>query len=193
MTTPINPYDAPRSLPAPSPTASLPVRVSGVMTADDALSALKAVGKWNPKPMIWLSLAAILLGAGLLVASGGRKGWILPATICVAGVLVLAVWLRAKTRFVANWNARPEHSHPLTWTFSDDGLFVETINSKHLHAWTAFVTVRVTPNMLVLTQQGGQMFNFIPRRFFTSESDWEAVGKFLTQRLPAVYSGISGA
>jgi len=181
--TSINPYEPARERSVPSPVGALPVRATGVVTAEDALSALAAVGKWRPWRTPLLVLPVMLL-AGVAWLLNPRGGWFGPAMMVVAGLVLLSAPFRAKGKFAKTWNARPEHAHPIVWTFSDEGLFIESINSKHLHSWSTFVSARVLPDKLILTQHGGQMFNFIPRRCFNTDADWQTVCQLIASKLP---------
>ena len=119
----------------------------------------------------------------LLITWRGRV-WFVPLIFCFACVFLLALSFRVKARFVQSWHGRPEHAQPIVWTFSDEGLFVEAINSKHLYSWQAYVDALIAADKIILAQQGGQMFNFIPRRCFETDTDWQTVCQLVASKLP---------
>jgi len=182
--TPVNPYEPPRSATPATIAGRLPVRATGVLTPEDALRALAAVGKWRPWRFSLIGLS--IMAVGLLVLSQGAGGikWPLIFAAAIFGLAMALGVLNAKRKFRKAWNARPEHAQPIVWTFSDEGLFIESMNSKHLHSWTAFVYARITPDKLILAQHGDAMFNFVPRRCFDTDADWLAVSQLLVARLP---------
>lgn len=180
----VNPYQPPLEARLVESPGSLPVRVGGVLTADDAITTLRKVGKWRPWQGAVITIPlAIIIAIGFAVNDQMRNVWVPIVTVGIAMVIALWLVLGAKGRMQKQWNSRPEHANPMMWTFSEDGLFVETTNSKHLHAWSAFTQASVSPEMLILTQQGNAMWNFIPRRFFSSDADWYAVTQLLAAKL----------
>jgi len=140
--------------------------------------------------MPWALIPALILLtiiAGLNFQRGDQ--WEIVIAWGVCAVICLGLPLRARQRFVAAWNSRNDHHHPVSWTFSDEGLFTETVNAKALHSWTAYTRVTITRDHVVLAQQGGQSFNFVPRRFFETEGDWLAVRQLLASKLPVRETG----
>lgn len=189
----VNPYEPPsQGTRAPS-VLTLPVRASGVLTSDDAITALRIVGKWR----VWVGSLVVAVLIGVV---GIAHAWIQPAPIDwiwpmlfwgVMAVSALFLPLQAKHRFAKTWNARPENQSPITWSFSEEGLYVETARSKHLHSWEAFDGTKVAREQLVLVQNGGEMFNFIPRRFFESEAAWNAACQLVASRVSMRQAGSS--
>jgi hypothetical protein len=180
----LNPYQTPRADKLLSQPGSLPVRVTGMMTADDSLAALKAVGKWHPW-RIPLIVFPVLIWVMFTAFDQWRAvGWFPPLVVLVAGLFLLTFPLRIKRRFVKAFRARTEYAQPVTWTFSDEGLLTETIHAKTLRVWSGFAYVKITPTLIVLAQPGDAMFNFIPRRLFETEGDWLAVTQLLAAKLP---------
>jgi hypothetical protein len=183
--TSINPYEPPQIGSATSRPVRLPVRVSGVLTAEDAIESLRAVGKWRTwlVPLV-VAPTLLLIGGLILLTWPIVVDWRLPVALGVFALVMMLTPIRARQRFRKQWKARPEHHQPIVWTFSPDDLLIEATNSKHLHAWTGFIYAKITPDKLILAQQGGAMFNFIPRRFFETEDDWVAVCDLLSNKLP---------
>jgi len=184
--TAINPYEPPREpLPQVAVPGTLPVRATGILTGDDFVGTLKAVGQWRPRLAIVAVVVLVLSLVYLVTARGmGEHLWLGATGVAVALVLLLLFITRGKRRLRDQWNARVEHREPISWTFAEEGLYIETVHSKHFHAWTAFVQASIRPDKLILTQQGGGMWNFIPRRFFASEGDWQAATQLVTAKLP---------
>src|SRR5262245_47963318 len=60
--TPINPYQPPREGAVVSPVSALPVRATGIATAEDALAALTALGKFQVGRIRFWSLFFLALG-----------------------------------------------------------------------------------------------------------------------------------
>jgi hypothetical protein len=184
--TPTNPYEPPRPEIAAVGAAQLPVQVSGVLTPQDAIAALRAVGKWKPwrLSIIAASIGLAIISIQVLNRPPGGIRWPVVMLVAVVAVALSLAPITAKQKFVKSWNSRPENNKPITWTFSEEGLFIEAAHSKHLHAWTAFPYMRMTPSQLILAQHGDAMFNFIPRRFFNSDADWQAACQLLATKLP---------
>jgi hypothetical protein len=189
--TSLNPYQSFSSggvFPAAQP-AKLPVRVTGQITADDVLAALKAVGKWRPWRTAFLFASILIVIAAHSAANRRRGMWIGSLFLVVPLLMALLALLRARRRLVNSWNARPEYQHPVSWTFSHEGLLIETVSSKTLRDWSGFLYAKVTPDRIVLAQPGDAMFNFVPRRFFGTEGDWVAVCQLLAAKLPVRETG----
>src|SRR5437762_1377129 len=144
--------------------SKLPIRIAGRLTGNDAIAALRAAGKLYPWKVLVIMLGFMVVVVGVVVAEGGRAEPTL-AFVVLGGLWVMfALWRRGRVaRSVA---ARPELQQPVTWVFSEEGLFIETSVSKTLHAWGAFSEARITPQMIILARHGGEMFHFVPRRFF---------------------------
>ena len=183
----INPYQPFMSdgvAPAVVP-SKLPVRVTGQITADDAIASLKAAGKWRTWRVSVLILALLVAFTLASMTNRRRKAaWPVPIATIVASVFVLTAPLRTRHRFVKAWNARTEYQHPVSWTFSPEGLLTETISSKTLRDWSGFLYAKITGDRIVLAQPGDVMFNFVPRRYFESEGDWAAVCQLVATKLP---------
>lgn len=183
----INPYESPKlgQIPADGQ-ARLPVRATGILLPDDGIAALKAVGKW-PTWRGWTIILGFLIVVSLVTGlSIPQNGPVVGATVGAIGlVLYVSLLVSARPRFAKMWNSRPEHMQPMTWTFAEDGLFVETANSKHLHQWTSFLYFKATSNQLIIAQQGDMQFNFVPKRMFADETDWETVQNLLAAKLAA--------
>ena len=165
--------------------AKLPVRVTGLITADDVIASLKAVGKWR----YWripLLVLPVLLMITFVTLTNRRRGvaWPVPIVSIAAGLFLLTAPLRARHRFIKSWNARTEFQHPVSWTFSNEGLFTETVSSKSLRDWSGFIYAKITPDRIVLAHPGETMFSFIPRRLFSTEDDWTATCQLLAAKLP---------
>jgi len=189
----VNPYESPSHRTNSPMAQTFPLRATGVLRPDDAISALKAIGKWRA----WLGsliVATIIIVVGIVLALNqpAPNDWVWPAIFCgVMAVFALLLPLQVRHRFANTWNARPENQAPVTWTFSDDGLLVETTRSKHLHFWEAFDSITVTRDQLILAQNGGVMFNFIPRRFFESDDEWTAVCQLVAAKVRMRQTGAS--
>jgi len=169
----------------PAQAAKVPVRVTGSITADDAITSLKAVGKWRTWRVSLIVLPLLLLITLATMTNGRRRIiWPVPIAMITASVLLVTAPLRAKRRFIQSWNTRPDYHHPISWTFSNEGLLTETINSKTLRDWSGFLYARITPDRIVLAQPGDVMFSFVPRRLFSSEEEWTAVCQLLAAKLP---------
>jgi hypothetical protein len=184
--TAINPYEPPREVLQPlAAPGTLPVRATGILTADDFVDTLKAVGQWRPrlvqKVIVVLAVGSVLVA---FVAYGVDGLLVVVPPLGAACALVLWGTIAGKRRLEKIWNARPENREPMSWTFSEEGLYVETVNSKHFHAWNGFTKGTIWPDKLILTQQGEGMWNFIPRRFFATEGDWQAVTQLVAGQLP---------
>jgi hypothetical protein len=182
----LNPYQPPESAPVRAEMVGPgPIIASGVLTADDAISALRSVGKWRPWlfPVLMIPIIAIVAISTVNQQLLGRN-W-LPAIVApVFAVIVLWLSLGARSRMTKQWNARPEHLHPVRWTFHPNGLAIETLHSNSFLAWPSFTSVKIMPDQVILTQHGGAMWNFIPRRTFASDADWLAVTQMLATKLP---------
>lgn len=168
--------------------AKLPVRVTGLITADDVIASLKAVGKWRT----WrtaLFLVPIMLILFSLGAGNRRRLPLLLIFFMIPLVIAILAPLRARWRLKKSWRAHTEYHQPVSWTFSEDGLFVETVNSKSLRHWAGFVYAKITPERIVLAHPGDQMFNFVPRRLFESDAQWVAVCQLLASKVPVKESG----
>lgn len=160
----------------------LPITVSGLLTPDDCIAALKAVGKWRVWWIPSLALLGIaLIGANLPAVRGGA-GRVGLTMILLAGLFLLTYPLRMRRRFVRTWQARTEFSHPVSWTFADDGLLTETVNAKNFRDWNGFAYAKITPRQIVLSYPGNAMFSFVPKRFFTDD-DWTCVCQHLNMKL----------
>jgi hypothetical protein len=169
----------------PAQAAKVPVRVTGSITADDAIESLKAVGKWRTWRISLIVLPLlVLITLATLTNRRRRIVWPVPIATITAGVLLMTAPLRAKRRFVRSWNNRPDYHHPISWTFSHEGLLTETINSKTLRDWSGFVYAKITPERIVLAQPGDMMFSFVPRRLFSSDGEWTAACQLLAAKLP---------
>jgi hypothetical protein len=182
----LNPYQPPESEPVRAEVVGPgPIIASGVLTADDAISALRAVGKWRPWlfPVLAIPIIAIFAISTVNQQLLGRN-WLPTIVAAVFAVIVLWLSFSARSRMTKQWNARNENQHPVRWTFHADGLAIETIQSKHYLAWSSFTSVKLLPDQVILTQQGGTMWNFIPRRTFASDADWLAVTQMLATKLP---------
>jgi len=189
MSMSINPYQTPReglSAARPSP---LPVRATGVLTVDDAIAALRTEGKWNAWRNVLIFVGVFSIITGLLMLQRPRQLGVMAVYLGIGSLIVVLAALRARSRFAKSWNARFENQQPISWTISEEGLLIETANSKHLHSWGAFIKAKVTPDKIIITQQGGAMFNFIPRRFFETDGDWLAVRQLLASKLPLRETG----
>jgi hypothetical protein len=182
----INPYEPPQAAPISTElVGSAPITASGVLTADDAISALRAVGKWRP----WfLPLVAIPIFAIVAISTMNQplfaRNWVPMIAVVVSVVFVLSLSFRARSRMTKQWNARTENLYPVRWTFHAEGLEIETMQSKHYLAWSSFISVKIMPDQVILTQQGGTMWNFVPRRNFRSDADWQVVTQVLATKLP---------
>lgn len=183
----INPYQPPQpELVAAELVGPGPITASGVLTADDAIAALRAMGKWRPwlLPLIAIPIFAIA-ALSTLNQPVLPRNWLPIIAAAIFLTAALSLGFGARTRMAKQWIARPENLHPIRWTFQSDGLMIETVHSRHYLAWPSFSSARILPDKIVLTQHGGTMFNFIPRRMFTSEADWHAVSQMLAAKLPA--------
>ena len=184
--TSMNPYQTPMSggvFPAAVP-SKLPVRVTGLITADDVIASLKVVGKWQPWRTSLVVVPILLVFAALSAANRRRGAWVPLLVFVVPLVMLLLAPLRARRRLLVSWNSRPEYQHPVSWTFSNEGLLTETISSKTLRDWSGFLYAKIMPDRIVLAQPGDMMFSFVPRRFFESEGDWAAVCQLLAIKVP---------
>jgi hypothetical protein len=112
------------------------------------------------------------------------RNWVPMIAVVVSVVFVLSLSFRARSRMTKQWNARTENLYPVRWTFHAEGLEIETMQSKHYLAWSSFISVKIMPDQVILTQQGGTMWNFIPRRMFRSDADWQVVTQVLATKLP---------
>jgi len=169
----------------PARAAKVPVLITGLITADDAIASLKAVGKWRTWRISLLILPLLILVTFASMTNRRRRVvWPVPIATITAGAFLMTAPLRAKHRFVKSWNARPDYLHPISWTFSHEGLLTETINSKTLRDWSGFQYAQITADRIVLAQPGDMMFSFVPRRLFASEDDWSAVCQLLAAKLP---------
>src|SRR5262245_32316739 len=169
----------------PAQLAKVPVRVTGLITADDAIASLKTVGKWRTWRVSLIILPLVILVTFATMSNRRRRViWPVPVAMVTAGIFLMTAPLRARYRFVKSWNSRPDYQQPVSWTFSHEGLLTETINSKTLRDWSGFVYARITPDRIVLAQPGDAMFSFVPRRLFSSDAEWTAVCQLLEAKLP---------
>jgi hypothetical protein len=186
-----NPYDSPtvtdtKVLPAP-----LPVRARGVLTPEDARQALNvAFRQGSGIVLIATAVAVVVLFAGAALLAFRNPGhesefWPSAAALTIVGSFFIPMYLVLhRRRFARMWNSRAENQQPVTWTFSADGLLIETASGKQLQFWSSFIYALTTTDKLILAQQGGMQFNFVPRRFFETEEDWAAVRQLLAEKLP---------
>ena len=69
----INPHQPPREAISTTYAARLPVRVTGMLKVDDAIAALKAVGKWLPRRYALALIPALLLLTVIMGLAGLAK------------------------------------------------------------------------------------------------------------------------
>src|SRR5262245_6586803 len=190
----INPYQPPQSGVSSAHPGPLPVRATGVMTADDARRALAAATKTGTFSLKAVAVAIVLMFLFMAVMSRHHSVyrfelWASAIELpVILGILTLLFFMARRT-FNAAWNAHPENHQPVTWTFSEDGLFVETATSKHLHYWTSFIYAKIPADTLILAKPGGTLFTCVPRKFFESDEDWAAVCNLLALKLPVRETG----
>jgi hypothetical protein len=169
--------------------AKLPVRVTGLITAEDVIGSLKAVGKWQPWRTVMIAVPMLLLVAFLQGINRPRRGGALPILLLIPLIMLLLIPLRARRRVLNSWKDRPEYHQPISWTFSEEGVLIETISSQTLRSWNGFLYAHITPDRIVLAQPGDAMFNFVPRRLFESDGQWLAVCQLLASKLPVRETG----
>ena len=183
----INPYQPPQSGPSSAHPAPLPVRVTGVLTAEDAQRALRAA--MGGRRAFWFIIsgaAVVVLGTiGLMIWQGDWiRLWAAAFQVVAVVIIGCVLFVLSKRRFAASWNGRPENRQPVSWTFSNEGLLIETTSGKQLHYWNSFAYATIPADKVILAQRGGLMFNFVPRRLFETDEDWAAVCQLLALKLP---------
>jgi len=179
-----NPYQSPGPHVAIKVTGIVPVRVSGLLTATDAIKALGAVGKWRTWPYYALAITLVLIAVALMIRQLPSVSIVSISVFLVGAVFFAIRPLILRIRFIRSWNARPEYQQPITWVFSDEGIFVESTMSKHQQAWEAYQYAKISTNEIVLAHHGNAMFNFVPVRFFASEQELAAVRQMIAAKLP---------
>jgi hypothetical protein len=162
----------------------LPVKVTGLVTAEDSLKALAIVGKWRPWRVVFVAVPALIWLVFVVSIDGGGLGWFSLMVIVMVSLLLLMGVFQVKHRYFKAFDARIEYRQPVTWTFSSEGLLTETIHSKTLRLWNGFAYAKITPELIVLAHHGDAMFNFVPRRLFETEGDWLVVGQLLAEQVP---------
>lgn len=114
---------------------------------------------------LWLVLAALFAwmnGTEVRHASALQRLYmLLPLGICGV-VFLLMAWISP------HYRARRVILREVTWTFSNDGVRLESNVSKADLRWEAFLKYRETPKLFLLFVQKG-MAQFIPKRVLTAE------------------------
>ncbi len=184
MTEP-NPYQPPAPIRAELVTRILPIGATGVLSASDAIRALRAVGKWRTWTYYALAAALALVGAVMFVPTAQGKISLLTIAFFGVSFLFLLTYPQiVRIRFERSWKARPEYQKPITWVFSEDGIFVETSHSKQQQSWNTFLYAKFTAHEIIFAHHGNMHFNFVPIRFFASEQDVTAARDLIAAKLP---------
>jgi hypothetical protein len=143
------------------------------------------LGKWRPfRTSLFLVALSLVVAA---IATGNKPG-IRIHVLVVVGVIGLLLTIASasslRDRFAKQFYTSPQIANPIVWTFSAEGLLIQTVNTSSLHAWSSFERATITPAVVILEHPGGSSFNFIPRRFFASEVDYLAARQLIGTKLP---------
>ena len=161
------------------------ISVTGFLSSDDAVQAMKVLGKWRPFRTSLFLVAFSLAAAAIATA---HKPGIRIHVLVVVGVIGLLLTIgsasRVRPKFASQFYANPEIANPIVWTFSAEGLLIQTVNTSSLHAWNLFGRATITPTVVILEHLGGLSFNFIPRRLFASEADYLMTCQLISAKLP---------
>ncbi|HEX5105035.1 MAG TPA: YcxB family protein [Pirellulaceae bacterium] len=159
--------------------------VTGLLSADDAIRAMKVLGKWRPFRTGLLFVAFLLVIAAIATTQKPDIRIHVLVVVGAIGSLVAIGWASSvRDKFTKQFCANPEIANPIVWTFSGEGLLIQTANTSSLHAWNSFEKATITPTVVILAHHGGLSFNFIPRRLFASEADYSATCQLISAKLP---------
>jgi hypothetical protein len=190
----INPYELPRPAPSPCCSGRLPVRVTGILTAEDAIHALQSLGVGRKWRRILVCCGSAGVAAGLFVAVVFHYQ-VVGILIALTSFFSIENALFAWKRNLRNaWGGRDDYKHPVTWSFCEDALRVETIRHNEQYHWNNVVDLRVTHNQVAIMgkQANSPVLVFVPRRFFDAEEDWAAVCQLIAHKVVVRQGGTVG-
>jgi hypothetical protein len=159
--------------------------VTGLLSSDDAVRAMKVLGKWHPfRPSLLLVAVSLVVAAIATAHKPGIRIHVLVVVGVIGLLLTIGSASRARDKFAAQFYTNPQIANPIVWTVSAEGLLIQTVNTSASHAWNSFERATITPAVVILEHPGGLSFNFIPRRLFASEADYLTTCQLISAKLP---------
>ncbi len=166
-------------------------RVEGAISWEDWKHVQQLIGR------PWLSrlgrvgcllalLILVLIPAGLAVyrhGIGELGPWLLvSAPVILVFIVLLFVWPALRLR--RQWKRQKGPFGPFEVRVWEEGVeFIEQ-TSAAMVAWAGFAKFVLTDRVLLLYHVGAQVVRFIPRAFFSSEEEWEALLRLVREKLP---------
>ncbi|MDA0657687.1 MAG: YcxB family protein [Planctomycetota bacterium] len=168
------------------------IRIRFLWTADEILNGFRWHWRHKFRPLFryafWLILAAMIIrGACNVFLSGSSVAGLLPL---LAGLFVLF-----QMRLLSPWlirrqfAKRPDRDTEIEWRVSSDVLYARGAHGNSEFTWQALAKVVQTPAGF-LFYPTEQIFHWIPRHGFSSDTDYDRLSQVAQQNAPVFYRNV---
>ena len=151
------------------------IQIKGQFTLDDFKKAQQLhaqQGTASAGPRIFLVLISVLFFISLIIlVTLGRLDWLyLLAPLALLGIFLLFQYLYRPYMLARTFKGTKDLSAPFEMDLSDQGLSITNQNGNALIPWTNYVKW-IEGKELILLYRTYIMFQMVPKRLFTTESD----------------------
>ena len=164
------------------------VRVDGAVSWEDWKHVQKLVGRlWLSRTVRAGCLLPFVMAGAVLIASGhGTYGmWILLGCLSVPALFVLYALFVLPTAGARSECKRREGCFaPFEVRVWEEGVEFAGRLSAVMICWPGFASFTLSDRALLLHQTWPSMIRFIPRAFFPSEQEWDALLHLVREKLP---------
>jgi hypothetical protein len=188
MPSPINPYEAPREISAPSRAAFLehPIRAAGQLSWSDGLHALRLAMR-PPKPvagkqplsraaLVGVFILALLVALGPVVQNPLRpESYVLVLIV----LLIAAIPLQARLRLYRQWKRKEGVFAAVERIITQDGIERRVGRDVTFTPWTAYTHFRRSDRVVLLFERKSTRYLILARSCLTNELEWQALVDFL--------------
>jgi hypothetical protein len=164
------------------------VRVDGAISWEDWKHVQKLVGRpWLSRTVRAGCLLPFVIAGVVLIASshGTSRMWVLLGCLAVAALFVLyALFVLPTAGARSECKRRERRFAPFEVRVWAEGVEFAGRLSAVMICWPTFAGFTLSHRALLLHQTWPSMIRFIPRAFFTSEEEWQALLRLVREKVP---------
>ncbi len=145
------------------------------LTAAEYVNLMGYLINW--RRYAWIIGIAMLFMVGQLFVIGVQA----LAYLGMLLVFLLLLFFLIRRNIRKGFELSPQMQTPLTYHFHEAGFQIRSGEEENDYTWDMFGRAREVPNWFLLQQNGG-VYNYVPKRAFSSENERAEFRKFLQEK-----------
>jgi|GEM_PF-1814698 len=141
---------------------------------------------YNDHRGIWSMIvffAILAVGGAILCIRESEAIWPAFGFVAMDAFILLMLGIRERS-FRKTWASHKLLRVPVQGALSEDGLNGESTHGSGRVPWSEIHQWQASPNVLLI-YASRNLFNVLPREFFSSDGDWMAARELVARKLPS--------